>query len=261
MSKTLSWLPDLLSDTFRGRKGFQVDIVEGAKDRASYGDFDPIGVMNHHTGKGSYEALLRYMSVGSRISPLSQIATSRPLAIRGILTVRITIMAMGRCNHAGVGYLPSVGHNGGNKYLIGIENQNDGYQPWPAQQLEAIHLTTAALLKQLRQGVDQMFEHKTYTSRKVDRHSVRLSDERKLVNSYLQSMSLDLGEIMAEKRLAAIDNSNARYELVDDPNNPGRYALRSVPNPAVAELVTNDPEWRDKVVRFTPRQLESVRVL
>lgn len=175
------WLPDVVADAFRGVKGYRVEVMSGWSSRGRT-NFAPIGVMNHHTGRGGYEALLNYMAHGSSISPLCNIATSRPEG--GV--VRITIVEAGKANHAGRGYLPWTGKDGGNYRTIGIENQNDGAQPWPTQQVEGIHILSAALLKQLGVGTDRLVDHKTYTSRKPDRHSVNINDTRRAVDIILE---------------------------------------------------------------------------
>ena len=133
------------------------------------------------------------MTTGSSIAPLSQIAISRPMAISGKSVVRITIMAAGRCNHAGVGHLPWTGTNGGNKHTIGIENQNDGRQAWPKQQIEATNIATAALLKKLGRNTNFMTEHKSYApGRKVDRHTLTLSSQRALVKELLRKGEVNM---------------------------------------------------------------------
>lgn len=181
------WLPDVLADAFRGVRGYQVDSVSGWRTRsAKTTSFEPRGVMNHHTGPGNYANLLRFMTSGSSIAPLCNVATSRPHDIGGIQTVRITVVAAGRANHAGKGTLPWTGTNGGNRHTIGIENQNNGSQSWPEQQLEGIRRATAAILRHLAQNTDFMTDHKTYApGRKPDMHSIKLDGERKAVAALL----------------------------------------------------------------------------
>lgn len=184
MSRQL-WLGDVVADAFRGIRGFQVDTFRGWQSRsARTQSFAPIGVMNHHTGPGRYDNLLNYMCLNAGIAPLCNIATSRPQ--NGI--VRITICAAGRANHAGRGNLPWTGVNGGNYRTIGIENQNDGREAWPGQQVEAIHILSAALMKHLGVGMDRLVDHKTYApGRKPDRHSVNVNDTRRAVLAIIRS--------------------------------------------------------------------------
>jgi LysM repeat protein len=183
------WLPDVLSDAFRGMRGFQVDTVDGWRTRsAKTTSFEPRGVINPHTGKGSYANLLKFMTTGSMTAPLCNVATSRPHSIKGIESVRITVCAAGRANHAGKGSLPWTGTDGGNRHSIGIENQNTGSEPWPDQQVEAIRIATAAVLRHLKVDISRMADHKTYApNRKVDRSGVDLERERAAVRAIIES--------------------------------------------------------------------------
>lgn len=178
------WMADVVADAFRGVKGYQVDVVSGWNRRGRT-DFYPEGVMNHHTGPGSYSNLLNYMTYGSSISPLCNIATSRP--INGI--VRITICTAGRANHAGVGTLPWRRGQGsvGNARTIGIENQNSGKQDWPLQQVEGIRILTAALLLKLNKDVSRAIDHKTYTGRKVDRYATNVGLEQRAIETIMRN--------------------------------------------------------------------------
>lgn len=177
------WLPDVIADAFRGISGYRVETMSGWNTRGR-DNFNPIGVMNHHTGGGGYDALLNFMAHGSSIAPLCNIATSRPQ--NGV--VRITIVEAGRANHAGRGYLPWIGTNNGNYRTIGIENQNNGSEPWPQQQVEGIHILSAALLDKLGANTDRLVDHKTYApGRKPDRHSVDINDTRREVIRIMDS--------------------------------------------------------------------------
>jgi hypothetical protein len=181
------WLADVLSDAFRGHRGFQVDTVRGWQTRsARTKTFEPRGVINHHTGPGSYANLLNFMTASSSIAPLCNVATSRPHSIGGRDAVRITICAAGRANHAGKGQLGWTGVDGGNRHAVGIENQNDGTQGWPAQQIEAMRIATAAILTFLGRDTRFMADHKTYApGRKPDRHGLDLERERAAVRNLM----------------------------------------------------------------------------
>lgn len=181
MSPRALWLPDVVMDTFRGERGFQVTVVDGWETRGSE-SFFPRGVLNHHTGGGGYAALLNYMAHTAKYAPLCNLATSRPDS-RGIVT--ITIVAAGRANHAGVGHLTWTGKNGGNKYALGLEHQNDGSQPWPSQQNDAIAMLNLGLLDHLGVGLSRLDDHKGYApGRKVDRHSIDPAAWREFVQAH-----------------------------------------------------------------------------
>lgn len=171
------WLLDVLADAFRGIRGFRVDYYPGWETRGGV-QFSPIGVMDHHTGAGAYNNLLRYMAEGPVHPPLCNYATSRPE--NGV--VRVTVVAAGRANHAGKGGLSWTGPDGGNYQTLGAEHQNDGTQEWPSQQLEAMRRCDAALLKHLGVDVSRMVDHKTYApGRKSDRHTINVEHERRIV--------------------------------------------------------------------------------
>lgn len=182
-----NWIPDILADAFRGVDGYRVEVYASAKTRGS-DVFNPIGVMNHHTGPGSYDNLLRYMAVNSRIAPLCNWATSRPY--NGV--VRVTIVCTGKANHAGrggvgLGGTPWIPTNDGNRRTIGGEHQNDGVQGWPAQQVEGIYIGSAALLEYLEADEDRAALHKTYApGRKPDMHTVTLATHQAGIARYLK---------------------------------------------------------------------------
>lgn len=179
---TQLWLADAIADEFRGSKGFQVDVYPGWQTRGST-SFDPDHVMDHHTGGGTYNNLLKYMAEGPRFPPLCNIATSRPY--NGV--VRITIVAAGRANHSGVGIYKTIPRDNGNYRSIGIENQNDGLQSWPDQQMEAMRRLDATLLIRLKKNTEYLLDHKTYApTRKVDRHTIDVAMERKIVTKIIQ---------------------------------------------------------------------------
>lgn len=187
-----AWLLDVLVEAFRGVKGFQVDFYPGWITRGDT-NFDPIGVMDHHTGSGEYNNLLRYMAEGPVHPPLCNYATSRPND--GV--VRITVVAAGRANHAGKGGVSWTGIDGGNYRTLGAEHQNDGTQPWPAQQIEAMRRCDAALLKHLGADVGYMLDHKTYApGRKSDRHTLNVDEERRAVAAIIAGSAPEEDEVL-----------------------------------------------------------------
>lgn len=180
------YLLDVLSDAFRGVNGFRVDYLPGWESRGRDQLF-PRGIMNHHIGAAKttpYDNQVRYMGLNSSIAPLCNIATSRPQ--NGV--VRITIVASGKANHAGRGYLPWIGTDKGNYYTIGFENENDGYSTWPDQQVEGIARANAALVEHLSLPLDHVVDHKTYApGRKSDRVHVNVDAWRDVVRRYTQA--------------------------------------------------------------------------
>lgn len=178
MSRAL-WLADVLADTFRGIPGVRVVAEPGWQTRGRAVLY-PRGAINHHTGGGTatFASQKRYITSGSSIAPLANWMSSRPMG--GV--VEVAIIAAGKANHAGRGYLSWTGTDKGNNYAIGGEHQNDGKQAWPGQQVDVIRMGTAAILKEIGVGTDRMADHKTYApTRKVDRHSTDLATERRIV--------------------------------------------------------------------------------
>lgn len=192
MSRSL-WLADVLADAYRGVKGVRFEVYAGWESRGQAG-VSHHGIINHHTGRGGYDALLRYMATGSSIAPLCNVASSHDGS-------RVTVVASGKGNHAGRGYLPWTGTDRGNWYAVGWEAQNDGSQPWPDKHLETIAIGNAAILKHMRQGVGRLAEHKTYApSRKVDRHTVDLGGWKHRVQQVMNRQERKYAMVIYAKR-------------------------------------------------------------
>lgn len=192
-----TWLMDALADEFRGSRGFRVDYVPGWETRGKQ-DFNPLGVMEHHTGRGSYNAVLNWVYRNSPIAPLANTMTSRPE--NGV--VRITVVSAGRANHAGRGYLSWTGRHGGNRHTLGRENLNDGREGWPTQQLEAMRRCAAVELSYLGRPTGYLTAHKLYApDRKVDPHSWNVYAERRAVEHIMRAPEVpalsDMERLMA----------------------------------------------------------------
>lgn len=229
-----NWLLDVLSDAFRGLGGFRVDYVPGWESRG-YSSLYPKGVINHHTGRGSYNGLLNYMSEGSSISPLCNVATSRPDS--GI--VRVTVVASGKANHAGRGYLPWTGQDRGNNYSIGFENQNDGAQQWPQQQNEAIAIANKAVLDHLGVGVSRLADHKTYApNRKVDRVHIDLDHWKNYVANIENNISLGGNQMVVSKgakgKLVERIQKDVNVLLTWHAHGPSKMSLQPVDGVGIA---------------------------
>lgn len=87
----------------------------------------------------------------------------------------------------------------------------------------------------------------------------------RLIQSYMAPNLEDLlKESMMKKRLARIEGGphggNTRYEVIPDPENDTRYALKPIPNAPVADAIAGE-DWRDEVVTFTDEQAKRLRVL
>lgn len=133
-----------LADTLRAA-GLTVVELDGWRGRgrpASTGDFDPRGVLWHHTGGASDgSTYARWMAETGRSdlpAPLCQLAVGRD----GTWYV----CASGRANHAGTsrasGPIPG---GDGNELYLGVECMNTGSEGWSPAQYDAMVTGGAAL--------------------------------------------------------------------------------------------------------------------
>lgn len=158
--------------------------VEGWKGRSANGSFAPRGVINHHTA-----------SAAGNLPCLGIVTHGRsdlPGPLCNFLLGRdgtVVIVAGGRANHAGAGG-PTRGipKDSGNAYTVGIEWENNGIgEPYPRRQLEAGIILNAVLLKRMKRGSYMAFEHREWTSRKIDRR-IDAALFRKLVGKKLKTL-------------------------------------------------------------------------
>ncbi len=157
------WLADALRDA-----GCKVVELAGWKTRGRLGVFGPVkGILCHHTaGSKTGNAPSLPLIVSGRPDlpgPLSQIHLARDGTF--------TVIAAGRCNHAGTGAWQGV--TSGNSSFIGIEAENagDGTDPWPDVQMESYARGCAAILKHIGASVIMCAGHKEYATpkgRKID---------------------------------------------------------------------------------------------
>lgn len=139
-------LPKDFATTLR-KYGLKVVVVPGYATRgrpASVGDFDPVGVLCHHTatGKTALVATVLRLLIDGRpdlTGPLCQIGLGRDGTVY--------LIASGRANHAGDAKSSgTVASGDGNELYIGIEAFNDGVgEPWGAVQYNAYVLLCAVL--------------------------------------------------------------------------------------------------------------------
>lgn len=162
MTFALTWLADVLRAS-----GCTVQEIAGwqTRGRAEMGAVR--GVLCHHTaGPKSGNAPSLNLIVHGRpdlAGPLSHLHLARD----GTLSV----IAAGRCNHAGAGTWHGV--TTGNSSFIGIEAENMGTaaDPWPDVQMEAYARGVAAILKHIGAGPEMCVGHKEYAlphGRKID---------------------------------------------------------------------------------------------
>lgn len=148
------WLADALRAA-----GCKVVELGGWKTRGRPGPFGPVkGVLCHHTAgskKGNSPSLALILSGRpDLVGPLSHLHLSRDGTF--------SVIAAGRCNHAGAGDWQ--GLTSGNTNFIGIEAENagDGTDPWPDVQIEAYAKGCAAILKHVKARAIMCAGHKEY---------------------------------------------------------------------------------------------------
>lgn len=156
-----------LADVLRAA-GCRVIEIAGWQTRGRPGTFGPIkGILCHHTAGGkSGNAPSLGLIIGGRpdlAGPLSHLHLARDGTF--------SVIAAGRCNHAGAGSWHGV--TSGNSSFIGVEAENagDGTDPWPDVQMEAYARGCAAILDHINASVIMCAGHKEYAlppGRKID---------------------------------------------------------------------------------------------
>lgn len=147
-----------LADVLRAA-GCKVVELGGWENRGRPGAFGPVqGILCHHTaGPLTGNAPSLGTVVGGR-SDLPGPLAHLHLARDGTFTV----IAAGRCNHAGAGEWQ--GLTSGNTSFIGVEAENagTGADPWPDVQMEAYARGCAAILDKIDADTIMCAGHKEY---------------------------------------------------------------------------------------------------
>src|SRR5690625_4164771 len=135
------------------RTGVPVTAVGVGKARGHGPQPNTPGRAGRHTavqpGGGDYPSLHSARDSYSGLpGPLSHFGLGR--------SGRIYVIAAGRCYHNA----PSTSSNHTSSHSIGIEAENDGSQPWPAEQVEAYHRLCAELCAAYDIPVSEVRGHK-----------------------------------------------------------------------------------------------------
>ena len=162
--------PVWLEDVLREALGDRLVVEPGWNERGAGGTMGDIwGVMIHHTGNANETVDHIRDGVqqpsGFLHGPLAQC----------LLTPdgKCHLIAVGPCNHAGIGSYPGLGTNNGNRRLIGFEccwptprpDLPQGYDPnerWTTPLIITMRDATAAVLKKLGYGSARVIGHKEY---------------------------------------------------------------------------------------------------
>ena len=239
----LDWLSDVADST-----GYPVIEVDGWEDRGISDGYSPSTVVAHHTAGPTANGDMP--SLGIIVNGRSDLPG--PLANYGLgRSGAIYVVASGKSNNAGSG---DWGSCGSNYCTVGIEAENDGYQPWPSVQLDAYARLVAAILNRLDRPASSTCGHKEWApGRKVDPHDLNMDTGREIVGSIMGGSSDEHGdEEMAPSdfarqldvdRINALVNAKVAGTWVIAPTDANRqgqanYWAGKLPNP-------NDPEWAD----------------
>lgn len=164
--KPMGWVgdPTWLEEVLRAELGDRLVVESGWADRGTGGFMGDIwGVMIHHTGNSRERVEVIRDGRPDLVGPLSQ-ALITPDG-------KLYLIAVGPCNHAGVGSYPGLGTNNGNQRTIGFEcawptirpdGSYDEHERWPDAQIITMRDATAAVLKRLGYRGDRVIGHKTY---------------------------------------------------------------------------------------------------
>ncbi len=165
-----------LADALRA-SGVPVREEPGWQARGSDA-FNPRGVVCHHTGPGSVDALLGLCIRGRSDlpGPLANVV----LDPNGVAHV----IAAGRANHAGRG---GWRHLQGNSMVFGIEAIHPGdASPWPPAQIESYHRICSGMLRLVGSPADLICGHKEWAPRrKIDPASLDMNGFRGAVAALL----------------------------------------------------------------------------
>lgn len=172
----LSWLVEAAAET-----GYPVVIVDGWENRGNSSSYEPTTVVAHHTAGPSGNGDMP--SLGIIVNGRSDLPG--PLANYGLgRSGTIYVVASGKANNAGDGSWSGCNSN---YCTVGIEAENDGYQPWPEAQLDSYARLSAAILERLGRGVDRLCGHKEWApGRKVDPHDLNMDRARTAVARLLE---------------------------------------------------------------------------
>jgi N-acetylmuramoyl-L-alanine amidase len=160
------WLEDVLRDALGDRLVVEGDWV----NRGTGGTMGDIwGVMIHHTS-----------NINETVKNIRDGVQQPSGFLRGPLAQclftpdgKCHLIAVGPCNHAGIGSYPGVGTNNGNRRLIGFEccwptprpDLRPPYDPnelWSTPLIITVRDATAAVLKKLGYGSARAIGHKEY---------------------------------------------------------------------------------------------------
>jgi len=150
-----AWLADTLRD-----RGLHVVELENWHDRG-HGDLQSVwGVICHHTGSDDVSAEVIAEGRPDLPGPLANVLVAQDGTI--------TVVAQGVAYHAGGGHHEGLPDNDATAHTIGVQAANDGTQPYPAVQYDALVRCCAAIIRTLGVPASHVIGHKEWSDDKVD---------------------------------------------------------------------------------------------
>lgn len=157
--------PDWLEDILRPVLGDKLKTIDGWKSDGVGGTMGVIwGVVWHHTGNAAESAESIAQGRPDLQGPLAQIH----IGPDGV----VTVVAVGPCNHAGVGSWVGIPTDGANRVTIGIEcafprdttltEATIWKENWPDAQMNSMLIVGAAIAQHLGYGVSHNISHKEW---------------------------------------------------------------------------------------------------
>jgi LysM repeat protein len=186
----LTWM----ADAFR-QNGLRVREARGWKTRGRPRNFSPRAVLFHNTASNRHSSASPALGVvlKGRLLPDGTFQ-SGPLC--NVLVGRdgvVHLVAAGRASHAGGGGpWRNIPADSGNKYMIGVEVENDGVgEPWSKELLEVCDVVFATLLMGLRRRPKFLAGHKEWAPRrKSDPARIDMDQYRHRVDRRMRAIRL-----------------------------------------------------------------------
>lgn len=174
-------------------KAYNVPVkkTKGWQRRGRTGLWEPQGLLNHHTASNRRAGNMPALGI------VRDGRSDLPGPLANFLGARdgtIVFVAKGRCNHAGEGG-PERGipEDSGNAYLLGLEAENDGIgEKWGDKlYLSMVVLNALIMLRLKKKGPYMAFDHREWTSRKIDRAGINSDEFRDDVRKQMKIMRTD----------------------------------------------------------------------
>lgn len=224
--------PVWLEDVLREALGDRLVAEPGWADRGTGGTMGDIwGTMIHHTGNVNETVALIRDGRSDLAGPLSQ----------GLITPDgiFHLIAVGPCNHAGIGNYADIGQNQGNQRLIGFECAYNGSGPWPQKQIITMRDATAAISKKLgKKAANSVVGHKEYANKPPN---VKVDPGNMDMNWFRGEVQKDLdGFVFPGEQLTTVPPTAPVKQWPKD------YSDRELLEWIVAQLGDGDPAWPSK---------------